>query len=259
MYNVLFFLTIALFTSSCIGGEDESTSNESLLDIGFLEEKSREFSDKVDAMDIFKSNSGKHYGIDVSHWQGNILKDLSKRDSLRFIICKATEGDYYVDPDFRNNWNEIKARGLIRGTYHFYMCADDPLDQANHFTTTIADITSTDIAPILDIEQGSMTPDVSGDQMVKDILIFLKAVEHKLNRKPIIYTDYIFAQQYFKNPELSKYDLWLAEWESEVSPRLPDVWEKKGYKIWQKSASYDAYSKVLDLDEYSGLLRDIVD
>ncbi|MEM9337313.1 MAG: GH25 family lysozyme [Bacteroidota bacterium] len=228
----------------------------SLLDIGF--KKDTVSLPKNDPSDLFSSTANHHYGIDISHFQGDVMKVYQKSDSLRFVICKATQGADYVDPDFKNNWNEIKAQGLIRGTYHFYMCSDDPVKQAENFANTVQDISSLDIAPILDIEQGSMTSTVSGSQMEKDILVFLKSVENRLNRKPMIYTDYDFAQQYLKNPEFADYNLWLAEYSGAVQPLVPDIWKEKGIKIWQKSDTYYAYSRALDLDEYSGDLRNIV-
>lgn len=255
--SILCLITISLLflVGSC--NRIESDSKTSLLAIGHdisLEENNR----KTSVATMFKSESNTHYGIDISHFQGDVLKDMHPRDSLRFVICKATQGDYFVDPDFRSNWRAIEEKKLIRGTYHFYDCAADPIKQALHFTNNVQDIKTTDIAPILDIEQGSMTPTVSGTQMEKDILVFLKTVERKLHRKPILYTDYAFAQEYLKNPEFAKYDLWLAEYSKGLKPIVPDTWSKKGFKMWQKSASYSAYSRQIDLDVFFGELKDIV-
>jgi lysozyme len=70
------------------------------------------------------------YGIDISHHQNNEIDYISKTlDSLSFVICKATEGVTYTDPLFSKNWKTIKARGFIRGAYHFYRSDDDPIAQ----------------------------------------------------------------------------------------------------------------------------------
>jgi GH25 family lysozyme M1 (1,4-beta-N-acetylmuramidase) len=248
---------------------DKTSGMESLLDNGFPEKSTRNDIGNTTATnetaeinqpdkELSQSSSNVHYGIDISHFQGDIITEFNKNNNLSFVICKATQGNYFVDPDFRNNWNEIKAKGLIRGTYHFYDCKISPVDQANFFCTNVSDIGPNDIAPILDIEQGSMTEDVSGDQMEADILVFLKTVEQKLNRKPMIYTDYAFAQEYLKNPAFADYDLWLAEYSGSTKPLVPDIWKAKGYKMWQKSSSYNLYSQKVDLDEYTGQLSDIV-
>ncbi len=78
------------------------------------------------------------YGIDISQYQGKEAFDInSKKDSLGFIICKATEGETYVDPDFQKNWGQITKDGFVRGAYHFYRSVDNPVSQANFFAKTI--------------------------------------------------------------------------------------------------------------------------
>jgi lysozyme len=59
-------------------------------------------------------------GIDISKFQGNEINQLNKQtDQLTFIICKATEGITYTDPDFKTNWPMIQSKGYVRGAYHF--------------------------------------------------------------------------------------------------------------------------------------------
>jgi lysozyme len=269
MRKTIFIIIITLLVTSCEMKIKKTNKQDSLLDCGFLEEsavstekltsKPEEFKS---VSNTFKSKSNIHYGIDISHFQGDIVKTLKESNILSFVICKATQGEYFVDPDFRSNWKEIKEKGLIRGTYHFYDCSVSPKIQADHFVSTIVGIDANDIAPILDIEEGSMSKGISGEKMVRDILIFLTEVERKLNRKPMLYTDYAFAQEYFKNSKyssvLAEYDLWLAEYSGKETARIPETWKHKGYKMWQKSASYHEGSQMVDHDEYSGLLKEIV-
>ena len=259
MKKVTFIIIVTFLLSSCVMKVKKTNDFDSLLDIGF----SRSIADSIEKEKsipaMFKSKSNTNYGIDISHFQGNDLKQIdAKKYDLSFVICKATQGAYFVDPDFRKNWHEIKEKGLIRGTYHFYDCNVDPIVQANHFTSIVSEIGPNDIAPVLDIEQGSMSKDVSGEQMVKDILVFLKAVEKKLNRKPILYTNYDFAQGYLKDSQLANYNLWLAEYSGGTKPIIPDTWKEKGCKIWQKSSSYQIGSEKIDFDEFYGLLSEIV-
>lgn len=269
--SLLIVAATLLLVSCCdCDSKNPATSNSkpSLLDVGFeSDEKSEKATEtktetesekKAAPPKPLKSNSQRHYGMDISHFQGDLIEKLSTTDSISFVICKATQGDYFIDPDFHTNWTDIKETGRIRGTYHFYMCADNPITQADHFVSVVEKIEDTDIAPVLDIEQGSMTPNVSSDQMEKDILVFLKAVEQKLSRKPILYTDYAFAQEYLTNPVFATYDLWLADYTTAKTPLIPDTWKTKGYKIWQKSASYHTESETADLDFYKGSLTNLV-
>lgn len=199
-----------------------------------------------------------HHGIDISHYQGDILKELKPTDSIRFLICKATQGMSYVDPFFRTNWHEIQAMGVIRGAYHFFVCDDDPLAQATHFVNSIEGLQSTDLAPVLDVEQGSMSPKTDVKKIEDNVLVFLKEVERRTNRKPILYTGYAFGQQYLKNPVFADYELWLAEYSKADEPKIPTTWQKKGYKIWQRSESYTLEHEKTDLDVFYGKLEDLV-
>jgi lysozyme len=261
MKHLLFSFLMAnvLLISSCCNCDEtaESAVNYSLLDLTELRQQKDSVKENP-KIKLFQANGTTHLGLDISHYQGKLLENIDERDSIRFLICKATQGNYFIDPDFASNWNEIQSKGMIRGAYHFYECSYDPVEQAKHFVRTISDIEPTDIAPILDIEQGSMAASVSAAQMEKDILLFLETVEIELKRKPILYTDYAFAQQYLSNAKFATYDLWLAEYESAYEPKIPNLWTQKGYKIWQKSSNYSVESRQTDLDIYRGVLIDIV-
>jgi lysozyme len=248
----LHYLFAFLFLSSCTSGSKEPTSPA-------VNEQDKTEQNRSEESTSTTSDNAKHYGLDVSHFQGDVLATIKASDDLDFAICKATQGAYFVDPMFKTNWREIKKEGMIRGTYHFYDCSVDPQIQAQHFYSTVGKIEATDIAPVLDIEQGSMSKDVDGKQMVEDILTFLRLVEQQFGRKPILYTDYDFAQEYFKDQKaLAEYDLWLAEYSGGASPKIPELWKERGYFIWQKSSSYSEESMKVDYDEYKGNLKDIV-
>ena len=55
-------------------------------------------------------------GIDISKWQGSGFNLDVAGD---FAIIKATEGTGYVDPLCDKFYQQAKAKGLLRGVYHF--------------------------------------------------------------------------------------------------------------------------------------------
>jgi GH25 family lysozyme M1 (1,4-beta-N-acetylmuramidase) len=57
-------------------------------------------------------------GIDVSSYQGDIDWAAVAPD-IDFAYAKATEGTYYTNPDFTNQYDGPYDEGLIRGAYHF--------------------------------------------------------------------------------------------------------------------------------------------
>ena len=193
------------------------------------------------------------FGIDISHFNNNEVDLLVKRkDSLQFVICKATEGITYTDPKFMMNWRDIKEKGFIRGAYHFYRTQDDPLVQANFFLNAISDITTNDIPPIVDFEQGGIDTSQSVETIQKNLLIFINEIEKKGNVTPIIYTSLNCGNTYLNNTVFSKYPLWIADYNGKQKPDLPNTWKTNSYLIWQKTDNYKIVNTTDDADLFNG-------
>ncbi len=201
---------------------------------------------------IFTRLASTVYGIDISRYQGNLLEDIDNMDTLHFVICKATEGKTYVDPDFAANWTFIRKRGLVRGAYHFYLTGDDPVRQAQHFLETVKDLDSTDLPPVVDVEDGSILRLVDTVTLPINLMLLLRYMQQVTGRRPVIYTDLYFANKYLLNDSFAAYPLWLAEYSGNSVPRLPVAWKRKGYAIWQKKDSYRIDSKHTDFDVFNG-------
>jgi len=199
-----------------------------------------------------------YYGIDLSHYQGDLLQNIGRHNNLHFIIAKATQGERYVDPEFHYNWREIKKHGLIRGAYHFYVTSVPPQSQVEHFYDVVGDLQKSELPPVVDIESGSLKGKITPAKLQADLIEFLKGAEQKFGRPPMIYTSYDFAQEYLKNPVFNQYPLWLAEYTQAAQPKIPETWGKAGYRIWQKADSHDINSTETDFDEFTGLQSDLV-
>jgi len=59
------------------------------------------------------------YGLDVSGYQGNVNWAAQWNAGARFAYIKATEGTYYTNPYFAQQYNGSYNQGMIRGSYHF--------------------------------------------------------------------------------------------------------------------------------------------
>ncbi|WP_379963285.1 glycoside hydrolase family 25 protein [Epilithonimonas sp. UC225_85] len=193
-------------------------------------------------------------GIDVSHWNGNIVEDLQKKDGLQFVICKSTQGERDIDPDFTKNWKYLSEKNIMKGTYHFYVYSQDPIKQAVHFCSTVDNagmIKDTDFPLIIDIEEMSLPrKPIDAERLKKDLLTFLNYVEDKTNQAPIIYSDFSFLNRYLNDSAFSKYPLWLAEYSHSPKPKIPETWKGKGCMIWQKTDNYHVNSDDTDFDIY---------
>jgi lysozyme len=191
------------------------------------------------------------YGIDISHFQGDEEDFLVKnKDSLSFIICKASEGVDKKDSAFDRNWNLARQKGFIRGAYHLYYCTGSPVQQAQFFNSTVGKLSSTDLPPIIDIEKPYVNPQCTNIQ--SNILLFLKEVETLTGRKPMIYINRDAGNQYLNNAQFAGYPLWVAAYTSKLTTGdIPKAWNSN-WNIWQRSDSYKVNRQTNDFDMFNG-------
>lgn len=169
------------------------------------------------------------HGIDISHYQGKIdweqLKNaMIKGCPVRFVIIKSTEGSSQLDENFRENFNQVRDFGFIRGVYHFWSNKSTAREQAYYFLDQVH-LTDGDLPPVLDIEH--KPADKSVEDFQRDVLTWLHIVEDKYHVKPIIYTYYKFKEQYLSAPVFEDYPYWIAHY------YVDKVQYKGKWKFWQ--------------------------
>ena len=169
------------------------------------------------------------HGIDISHYQGKIdweqLKNaMIKGCPVRFVIIKSTEGSSRLDENFRENFNQARDFGFIRGVYHFWSNKSTAREQAYYFLDQVH-LTDGDLPPVLDIEH--KPADKSVEDFQRDVLTWLHIVEDKYHAKPIIYTYYKFKEQYLSAPVFDDYPHWIAHY------YVDKVQYKGKWKFWQ--------------------------
>ena len=79
------------------------------------------------------------YGVDVSHWQGEMDWFKCQEAGATIAYIKATEGEEWVDPRFFENWNRVRQTNLKFGAYHYYKNGESSEVQAHHFLHTVGD------------------------------------------------------------------------------------------------------------------------
>jgi lysozyme len=181
--------------------------------------------------------------------------DRAAEAGIHFAYAKATSGERFVDPRFHENWHGMRTAGVHRGAYHFYYAAEDPRAQAKHFIATIGKLRSTDLPPMLDVEISDHTDKKA---VLEGTLIWLETVEKALGKRPVLYTDPGFGDQYLKDARLSNYRLWIADYATEVSS-IPSPWKKAGWTIWQHSqkGTVQGVAGEVDLNVFNGTLNDL--
>lgn len=173
------------------------------------------------------------HGIDVSTYQGQIDWATAKASGqVDFVYAKATEGLHEVDDQFSRNRVVCKERGIPFGSYHFFHPEEDGELQAQHFLSVAAPVDG-ELVPMVDVEVDS---GLSAEAIIEQLSKFNQHCEALLGRKIIIYTDYGFWNGSVNGSDaFSGHPLWIAEYNHDAEPTLPQGWNS--WVIWQHSSS----------------------
>lgn len=195
------------------------------------------------------------HGIDISHYQGKIdweqlTNAMIKGCPVRFVIIKSTEGSSRLDENFRENFNQARDFGFIRGVYHFWSNKSTAREQAYYFLDQVH-LTDGDLPPVLDIEH--KPADKSVEDFQRDVLTWLHIVEDKYHVKPIIYTYYKFKEQYLSAPVFEDYPYWIAHY------YVDKVQYKGKWKFWQHTdvGKLPGIKGYVDFNIYNGSYYEI--
>lgn len=242
--RILFSLLIAGSFVACNTNHTSTTENTAV-----------ENTEAVEPTPVTKDTTSSICGIDISKYQGDEIDCLNKNQvQLTFVICKATEGITYTDPDFKNNWRLTQQKGFVRGCYHFYHCTDDPTAQANNYLSAIGTLSENDFPPIVDFEEASIDKGCNKSTIQKNLLQFLVILQQKTGRMPLLYTDLNTGNNQLTDTAFAKYCLWIADYNKAATPGVPATWKNKNWTFWQKSDKYTGADSLIadDFDIFNG-------
>jgi GH25 family lysozyme M1 (1,4-beta-N-acetylmuramidase) len=177
-------------------------------------------------------------GIDVSAYQGNINWGAIAR-YLDFSYTKATEGTYYTNPDFYNQYEGPYDNHLIRGSYHFAIPNNSSGEaQAEYFLAHGGGWSGDGwtLPGALDIEYnpyGSECYGLTQSQMVSWIWNFVNEYAYREHVYPPIYSTTDWWSTCTGNyGGFARYDpLWIANYSDSHGGPLPRGWGF--YTFWQ--------------------------
>lgn len=192
-------------------------------------------------------------GIDASKHQGVINFKTVAESGQRFAIVKATEGEGYVDKRFLENWEKlVELDGQIyRGAYAFGRPDSvggmaDGIAEAEDFCDILkaaGHYMSGAMPPCLDYEK------YSGKGVKKNLAYlegFIKTVQDRLGRSPMIYTGETIWNYQTDNSDLFKdVPLWLVAYRSYglsgteapgILARMP--WDELAMWQWSGGGEY---------------------
>lgn len=149
-------------------------------------------------------------GIDVSEFQGNINFSEVRNSGIEIVYIRSSEGTSFIDPYFRQNYDNAKANGLKVGFYHYVTArnVDQAREEARFFVSVISN-TSPDCRLAMDFEYFG---GLNVDKINEISLAFLQEVENLSKKEVIIYSDLSNAINIFNNNLASRYPLWAAQY-----------------------------------------------
>ncbi|MFJ6849916.1 lysozyme [Streptomyces sp. NPDC091271] len=206
------------------------------------------------------TNAVQTEGVDVSSHQGNVAWSTLWNSGVKWAYVKATEGTYYKNTYFTQQYTGSYDVGMIRGTYHF--ATPDTTSgaaQANYFVDNGGGWSKDGrtLPGVLDIEWNPYGAQCYGKTqagMVAWIRDFVNTYKARTGRDAVIYT----ATSWWKdctgnnagfgatNP------LWVARYNTTVG-ELPAGWGY--YTMWQYTSSGPT---VGDHNHFNGALDRVV-
>ncbi|MEU6280461.1 lysozyme [Streptomyces sp. NPDC047028] len=195
-------------------------------------------------------------GVDVAGYQGNVAWSTLWNSGVRWAYTKATEGTYYTNPYFAQQYNGSYNVGMIRGAYHFATPdTTGGATQANYFVDHGGGWSrdGKTLPGVLDIEwdpYGAACYGKSQSGMVSWIRDFLNQYKARTGRDAVIYTATSWWTQCTGNyGGFAAYNpLWIARYSS-APGTLPAGWGY--YTMWQYTSSGPT---VGDHDKFNGAL-----
>ncbi len=198
--------------------------------------------------DVLQHHKGGVYGIDISHYQGEIdwneVQKVQDSFPISFVFIRATAGTVKVDRRYTDNWLNSKKKGFIRGAYHYYRPDENSILQANNFINNVK-LEKGDLPPVLDIEDVPRLQSV--DNLKKGLRRWLNRVERHYGVKPIIYSGESFYNTHLYK-DFSGYTFWIANYNFYVE-NIDEDW-----CFWQftDKGSVQGINEFVDVNVYNG-------
>ena len=180
-------------------------------------------------------------GVDISSYQADVDMERLKEQQIEFVYIKATEGSSHQDDLFAVNRKNAQEAGLPAGAYHFFSYDSPGKTQAENFISVVGDDITGSLLPVVDVEyygDKEVNPPEKED-VVRELTVFLDALEAQYGVKPMIYTRSDIYDKYLED-SFAEYKMWIS------SLYTPLKWNYKGdWYIWQ-------YLNRGELEGYSG-------
>lgn len=188
-------------------------------------------------------------GIDIASYQTGIDLSVVPCD---FVICKATEGTGYVNPDCDRAYQQAKANGKLLGVYH-YANGGSAIAEADYFLNNIQGYIGEAIL-CLDWEHQNNALCGTGGPARTWISNWCNRIVERTGVKPLIYAS---ASLYNEVSGIGDYGLWIAQY-ANMNPTgyQESPWNEGAYdcaiRQYSSCGTLSGYGGRLDLDKFYG-------
>ena len=162
--------------------------------------------------------------VDISHHNNTVDLAKARQSGISGVIQKASQGQDYVDPTYKDNRSKAQDAGLLWGSYHFGT-GEDGVAQAEHFLDVVQP--DADTLLVLDLEANPQGPNMT----LVEARAFVTHLQDVTGRWPGLYSGhYIKALLGTEtDPVLGNCWFWLAQYgPTAVVPVTWDTWT-----LWQ--------------------------
>lgn len=180
-------------------------------------------------------------GIDISSYQGGI--NISFLNDIDFVCVKATQGNWYVNPYFYQQADNVLKANKILGVYHYSECKVAPQVEAEFFLKETKQYAG-NCFYMLDHES-IINPSWAYE--------FLEDVSRETKVSPFIYLSLNSENNYNFSLVAKKFPLWLAAY-AYSSTTLQDNPILIGNTRYWKEISMYQYTSVGKVSGYDGAL-----
>ena len=197
-------------------------------------------------------------GIDISHHQGKIDWDALAQDPVDFVYMKATEGNDYLDPEFKRNWKESERVGIARGAYLFMTFCSPPEQQADFFIKKVPKAKKS-LPPVIDVEFNPGCKNIpSNEEIQSRVEVIYEALGEAYGVEPIVYVTPSFYEKHLRGISIERF--WVASWGVWPFWR-PDwlIWQTVAGELSESNVDIKGLEGMVDRDVLRGSLEELID
>lgn len=171
----------------------------------------------------------KLFGIDISHWQGDLSVSQARDErGVQFVIAKAAGADAgkYKDSKFEDYYAQCKSIGMPVGTYYYGNAKSvaEAQAEAEHFLSVIAG-KQFEYPVYYDVE-GKMLENAK-DTLTDIVIAFCEKCEHAGYFTGVYSSDSHF-QSHVDDSQLQRFTHWVARYSSNEPSTAHDIWQYGG-------------------------------